>query len=66
MVGKREAYFKDLGGMVDTPIYRGNKLAPGNIITAPAIIEEPTTTIVVPSKSKATVTKWGNYLLELD
>lgn len=66
LIGKRKAYFKDLGGMVETPIYRGDKLAPGNRITAPAIIEEPTTTIVIAPKSKATVTKWGNYLLELD
>ncbi|MCJ7792333.1 MAG: hydantoinase/oxoprolinase family protein [Dehalococcoidia bacterium] len=64
-VGTRKAYFKNFGGMVDTPIYRGDKLAPGNIITPPAIIEELTTTVVIPPKSKATVTKRGSYLLEL-
>jgi len=34
--------------------------------TAPAIIEEPTTTIVVPPKSRITVTKWGRFLIESD
>ena len=66
LVGKRKTYFRDLGGIVETPVYRGDKLAAGNKITAPAIIEEPTTTIVVTPKSKVTVTKWGSYLLELD
>jgi N-methylhydantoinase A len=66
LFGERKAYFKELGGMVETTIYRGDKLASGNRITGPAIIEEPTTTIVIPPKSKATVTKWGNYLLEVD
>ena len=66
LVGKRKAYFRDLGGMVETPIYRGDKLISGNKITAPAIIEEPTTTVVVPPESTVTVTKLGSYLLKLD
>ncbi|MCJ7792341.1 MAG: hydantoinase/oxoprolinase family protein [Dehalococcoidia bacterium] len=66
LIGKRKAYFKALGGSVETPVYRGDKLVPGNKIAPPAIIEEPTTTIVISPKSKITVTKWGNYLLELD
>jgi N-methylhydantoinase A len=66
LVGKRKAYFRDLGGMVDTPIYRGEKLLPGNKITAPAIIEEPTTTIIVFPNSEGTVTKLRNYILVLD
>jgi len=66
LVGKRKAYFKDLGGVVETPIYRGDKLKAGNVIIAPAIIEEPTTTIVILPKSQATVTKWGSYLVDLE
>ena len=60
--GTRKAYFKELGGMVDTPIYKGADLKPGNRISAPAIIEEPTTTILVMPGSKASITKYGNYL----
>ena len=65
MIGKRNAYFKDLGGFVKTPIYRGDKLVCGNKIEAPAIIEEATTTIVIFPGSKATVTRWGNYLIDV-
>jgi N-methylhydantoinase A len=63
--GTRKAYFKELGGMVDTPIYKGIDLKPGNRISAPAIIEEPTTTILVMPGSKASITKYGNYLIEV-
>jgi N-methylhydantoinase A len=66
LVRKRKAYFRDIGGMVETPVYRGGRLAPGNKITGPAIIEEPTTTIVVHPKSEVIVTKWGSYLIKLD
>lgn len=61
----RKAYFRKLNGMVDTPIYKGVDLKPGNRITAPAIIEEPTTTILVIPGSKASITEHGNYLIEI-
>jgi len=63
--GKRNAYFGELGGFAQTPVYDGAKLTYGNRIEAPAIIEEPTTTIVIFPGSKAVVTKFGSYLLEL-
>jgi N-methylhydantoinase A len=63
--GTRKAYFKELGGMVDTPVYKGADLKPGNRISAPAIIEEPTTTILVMPGSEASITKYGNYLIEI-
>ena len=62
LIGKRKAYLKGLGEMVETPIYRGDKLAPGNRTTAPAIIGQATTTIAISPKSKAIVTKWRDYL----
>ncbi|MFA5078653.1 MAG: hydantoinase/oxoprolinase family protein, partial [Dehalococcoidia bacterium] len=63
--GARKAYFRELGGMVDTPIYKGVDLKPGNRIPAPAIIEEPTTTILVMPGCRASITKYGNYLIEI-
>jgi len=63
--GKRKAYLRDLGGVVDTPVYDGSRLAAGNRITAPAIIEEPTTTILVMPGCTAKVTEYGSYLIEL-
>jgi len=62
---KRKAYFKELGKSVPTPVYRGEKLLSGARISGPAIIEEPITTIVLFPGSTATVSKWGNYLIDL-
>ena len=56
------AYFSGLG-RVDTPIYLGASLGVGASIEGPAIIEEPTTTIVVYPKMRAEVTALHNYLL---
>jgi N-methylhydantoinase A len=66
LVAHREAYFRELGGLVKTPVYRGDKLLYGARINSPAIIEEPTSTLVVFPGSTATVSKWGNYLIELE
>ena len=47
----------------ETPVYEGGKLLAGNIITGPAIIEEPTTTVVVPESFLCTVDGFRNYVL---
>jgi len=61
---KRLVYFKKFGKAVETPVYDGNELKAGNKITAPAIIEEETSTLVVFPGSMVTVSRWGNYLAE--
>lgn len=48
---------------VDTPIYDGLKLKAGNIITGHAIIEEPTTTTVIPTDYICSVDEYGNYII---
>jgi len=62
----RMAYFKDKGGLVETTVYNGDKLKPGNRILAPAIIEEMATTIVIFPGSEVKVSALGNYLVSLD
>jgi N-methylhydantoinase A len=63
--GRREmAFFRETGA-VETPRYEGALLAAGTRISGPAIITEPTTTVVVYPGSTATVTPLGNYLLEI-
>jgi N-methylhydantoinase A len=59
---RRAAYFgpEDLR---KTPVFRGSELAPGAVIAGPAIIEEPTTTIVVYPKMSASVSPSGHYIL---
>jgi len=61
--GSRKAYFREAGGMVDTPFYLGMPLLYGNKIQGPAVIVEPTTTIAVQPGYTAEVTRYGNYLL---
>jgi N-methylhydantoinase A len=65
MVKHAPAFFRNLG-LIETPMYSGGSLTPGTCITGPAIIREPTTTVVVYSGSMATVTPLGNYLLEIE
>jgi N-methylhydantoinase A len=48
---------------VDTPVYDGSRLLAGNIIPGPAVIEEPTTTVVVPKSFHCAVDSFKNYLL---
>ena len=50
---------------VDVPIYKGTSLAVNSKIQGPAIIEEPTTTIVIYPGSTAWLTPSHNYLISL-
>lgn len=43
----RSAYFEENGAYRDVPVYAGASLGVGHIVLGPAIVEEPTTTIVV-------------------
>jgi N-methylhydantoinase A len=61
---KRQAYFSDIGKR-ETPRYLGKDLCAGMVIEGPAIIDEPTTTVVVYPETTATVTPLRNYLLEI-
>jgi N-methylhydantoinase A len=61
----RSAAFFAGHGELDTPRYHGDSLAPGMIVDGPAIIDEPTTTIVVYPENRARVTELHNYLLEV-
>lgn len=61
---KRRAFFGDLG-VIEVPVVLGSRASHGSKIAGPAIIEEPTTTIVVYPNSTATVTPGGHYMIEL-
>ncbi|HEX2180791.1 MAG TPA: hydantoinase/oxoprolinase family protein [Rubrobacteraceae bacterium] len=52
------------GEWVETPIYERGKLAPGNVVTGPAIVvQDDTTTVIEPGYSGA-VDRFGNILIE--
>ena len=64
--GNRPAWFGDLAATRHwASVYRGQDLAPGDVIAGPAIIEEPTTTLVVYPHTTARVSAQGHYLCEL-
>ncbi len=50
-------------GFADTPIFPGTGLAPGHVITGPAIIDESFTTIVVYPGWTASIDDAGDYEL---
>jgi N-methylhydantoinase A len=60
---KRQVYFKDQGGFVETPCYDTSRLKHGNVIDGPAILEDPTTTVVVPKGAELTVDAYNNYII---
>lgn len=57
----RSCYFE--GKHYDTPVYDGTKLKAGNILKGNAIIEETTSTTVIPNGFTCHVDKYGNYLI---
>jgi N-methylhydantoinase A len=58
---RRSCWFD--GREVDTPVYDGAQLLAGCRFSGPAIIEETTTTVVVPGSYLCAVDQWKNYLL---
>lgn len=62
---QRQAYFKELGGFVETPCYDWSKVRPGQVLTGPAIIEESKTTVIVLPGCEATIDAYENCLVTL-
>ncbi|WP_084145472.1 hydantoinase/oxoprolinase family protein [Amycolatopsis jejuensis] len=63
--GSRPVYFEPLGGFVDTPVYDGAAVVPGNVVTGPAVIHEPGTTIVVGPGQEAMLDQYETYVIEV-
>ena len=62
--GQRRAYFTGAEpGYREAAIYDYTKLQAGNIVTGPAIIETPFTTVVVPMAHQAEVDEYLNIVL---
>ena len=63
--GTRRAWFTGKSaGWRDTSIYDFTKLEPGNMVSGPAIIETPFTTVVVPADRTAEVDGYLNVVLK--
>ena len=61
VTGTRRVFFDD---WVDTPTYNRPDLAPGDVVSGPAIIEEFGSTVPVHPGFAATVDPHGNLLIE--
>lgn len=62
--GTRRVFF-EREGFVETPIYEGAQLEPGNLVSGPAVIHEPDTTIVVPGGQEAMLDQHEMYVIEV-
>lgn len=63
--GRRQAYFEEYKGFVDTPLYERGALVPGQKLEGPAIVEQADTTTVIYPKQVAEVDKWGNLTMTM-
>lgn len=63
--GSRRAYFADLGGWTDTPVYERSRLQADHQIEGPAIIEQEDSTIVVAAGQRARPDVYGNLIVSL-
>ncbi len=62
---RRRAYFPEIGGWVDCPIYDRYHLAAGLQLAGPAIVEERESTSVLPPGTIATVDEYANLIVEV-
>jgi N-methylhydantoinase A len=59
--GRRPIYWADLKKAVSTPIFDGARLAPGNRIRGPAVVETTDTTVAVHPGRRLAVDRFGNF-----
>ena len=60
--GKRQAFFK--GQFVDTSVYNVERLGYGNSVIGPALLEQATTTTLVPPGWDIVCGEYGNFELK--
>jgi N-methylhydantoinase A len=61
----RMAYFREAGGLVETPVYGSGVLPVDVPFEGPVIIDEKLTTIVVPPHATCRLTPHGSYVVDL-
>ncbi|MCA1645140.1 MAG: hydantoinase/oxoprolinase family protein [Chloroflexi bacterium] len=60
---KRPVFLDIKHGFVETPIYDYRYLAHGHVLEGPAVVEAPTTTVVVPQDATGSVDQLGNIVI---
>ena len=66
LIGRRDIFVEAAGGMAPAHIYDFERLVPGNVVTGPAVIHTPITTIVVQSGQSGRVDAYRNTIIERD
>ncbi|OUC78076.1 hydantoinase/oxoprolinase family protein [Gordonia lacunae] len=66
LTGIRKVCLGAARGYVDTQIYDYTQLRAGHVLRGPAVIEVPTTTVVVPDDTTGTVDRLGNLHIAID
>jgi N-methylhydantoinase A len=61
----RQVYWHELGGQHRTPVYHGERLAPGSEVQGPAIIDLPDTTLTVRPHDRVHVDRFGSLILHV-
>ncbi|MEE8161505.1 MAG: hydantoinase/oxoprolinase family protein [Acidobacteriota bacterium] len=61
LIGHRQAFFED--EFKEVPVYDGFQLSSGSTLRGPALVEQPTTTVVVQPDLQLTCDGLGNYMI---
>lgn len=62
--GSRQAYFPELGGYHDTPVYNRYGLLSGSSFSGPAIVEERESTVIIGPDARFRVDEQRNLIVE--
>ena len=65
LTGHRQAYFRECGGYVSTPVYARARLEAGSVVEGPALIAEAATTAVIGPGASVVVDRFGNLIMRL-
>jgi N-methylhydantoinase A len=65
-VAQRPAFFPEVGGLVPTPVLREGSLGLHDSVRGPAIVELPTTTIVVRPSQRLELDAFGNFVITVE
>ena len=65
-IERRRVWLDTKSGWVETPVYEGWNLRPGQSLDGPAVIDEYTTTVLVGPNDRLEVDAAGNFAIHLD
>ncbi|VGO08138.1 N-methylhydantoinase A [plant metagenome] len=65
LTGQRRMYLGDRQAYADVPVYERSALQAGQAIAGPAIVQEASSTLIIPNLARATVDARGNLLVDL-